>query len=225
MVSVWKNSRALLIRKPMPVVALMVSAKTRISQDDPDGVAQADQRRWARRAGRTTWRTSAEPAQAECPPGLDQRRVGAPDAGEQVQVEREEHARARSGSVLGWSPMPNQMISSGIRPTTGTVRSIWIGASMMSSPTLNSPEIRAAITAAVNPKKRPRPTRWRRRPRWPPAVRRTAAVRRPWRRPAAVGPGCAPTTTRIELATYQASSNSTRADRLDQPPWNRAMAA
>ena len=55
--------------------------------------------------------------------------------------------------------MPNQMISSGIRPTTGTVRSIWIGASMMSSPTLNKPEISAAITAAVSPKNRPRPTR------------------------------------------------------------------
>ena len=56
---------------------------------------------------------------------------------------------------LGSSPMPNQMISSGIRPTTGTVRSIWIGASMMSSPTLNRPEISAAITAAVSPKKQP----------------------------------------------------------------------
>ena len=56
---------------------------------------------------------------------------------------------------MGSSPMPNQMISSGIRPTTGTVRSIWIGASMMSSPTLNSPAISAAITAAVSAEEQP----------------------------------------------------------------------
>ena len=60
---------------------------------------------------------------------------------------------------LGSSPMPNQMISSGIRPTTGTVRSIWIGASMTSSPTLNRPAISAAISAAVRPKSSPSPTR------------------------------------------------------------------
>ena len=62
---------------------------------------------------------------------------------------------------MGSSPMPNQMISSGIRPTTGTVRSICSGASMMSSPTLNSPDISAATRAAVSPMSNPSPTRSR----------------------------------------------------------------
>lgn len=63
-------------------------------------------------------------------------------------------------ATFGASPMPNQMMNSGIRPTNGTVRSICTGASTRSSPILNSPETRASPVPTTVPSSSPNATRW-----------------------------------------------------------------
>ena len=62
-------------------------------------------------------------------------------------------------TTLGVSPTPSQMISSGMMPTNGTVRSICTGASTTSSPILDSPEMSASAMPSSRPISSPVPTR------------------------------------------------------------------
>ncbi len=62
-------------------------------------------------------------------------------------------------AIFGVSPMPNQMMNSGMRPTNGTVRIICTDASMRSSPSRNSPAISARRIPTDPPSSTPLPAR------------------------------------------------------------------
>jgi hypothetical protein len=62
-------------------------------------------------------------------------------------------------AIFGASPIPNQMMNRGMRPTNVTVRSICTGASTRSSPIRNSPETRVSPVPIAVPNTSPNATR------------------------------------------------------------------
>src|SRR5215469_7568020 len=62
--------------------------------------------------------------------------------------------------TFGVSPTPNQTITRGTSPRTGTARNAWMTGSMRSSPTQNRPHRTARSTPAPTPITSPSVTRW-----------------------------------------------------------------
>ncbi|CAD5923623.1 protein of unknown function [Streptomyces sp. KY75] len=110
-------------------------------------------------------------------------------------------------ATFGASPIPSQMMNSGISPTQGTVRSICTVASTRSSPSRESPETSASTVPITPPSTSPTATRWSDTPMA--AGRVPSATRSPPAR--AMVPGEASTSgcrTPVALKTCQSASSS-----------------
>ena len=71
-----------------------------------------------------------------------------------------------TSATFGCSPMPNQMMTSGRSPSTGTERNTCTDESTMSSPHRNRPAITASTTPTVTPMASPRNARCSDAARW-----------------------------------------------------------